>query len=62
MDVWHDYIMLNVKSDLGSGPHPSLPQPKPEILQQQMLTPTAEKILGESHEAGVRQKCFPSGR
>lgn len=60
--MWHDYIMFNVKSDLGSDPHPSLPQPKPKILQQQMLTPTAEKILGKSHEAGVRQKCFSSER
>lgn len=52
--MWNDYIMFNVKSDLCSSPHPSLPQSKPKILQQQMLTPTAGKILGESHEVGVR--------
>lgn len=54
LDMWCDYIIVNVKNDLGSSPHPSPHQSNPKIPQQQMLTPTAGKISEKSHKVGVR--------
>jgi hypothetical protein len=52
--MWHDCIIFAGKSDLGSIPHLSPHQETLKMLQQQMLTPTTEKISEKSHEVGVR--------